>query len=108
MTGRSCYIVGVWEELPKEVKFKIRFEDWLGVRYVKTGGKNIRANESAWVEVLRFANNNTTNNKTPVLLKEPNIYTDRTVAQMWETDWNSRKSGQRVENFHNNWVENKL
>lgn len=104
MTGRSCYIVGVWGELPKEVKFKIRFEDWLRVRYVKTGGKSIRANESAWVEVLRFA----TTTKIPVLLKEPNIYTDRTVAQLWEMDWNSRKSGQRVENFNNNWVENKL
>lgn len=48
---------GALRRISKEIKFKLRFEDWVTVRRIKAGGKNIRANESAWLEVLRFKNN---------------------------------------------------
>lgn len=47
MIGRSCQIVGVWEEFSKEIKFKIRFEEQLRVSPIKARGKSITVNEVA-------------------------------------------------------------
>lgn len=61
---------GALRRICKEIKFKLRFEDWVTIRHIKTGGKNIRANESTWLEVLRFKNNKNKKIKHLILLKE--------------------------------------
>ena len=35
---------GALGRISKEIKFRLKFEDWVTVRHIKTGGKNIRAN----------------------------------------------------------------
>lgn len=40
-------MMGLGEEFPKKIKFKIRFEEWVKVNDVKVGGKSITATKAA-------------------------------------------------------------